>query len=105
MQTLPGLAHHCCQQPMKAAGPCLPYKKEPGALYCHPMFSDWEIVPWAHRTETASSQNWCCFLQLPTLSFPGPLDRTVMTPSASSVCEQRRAHTPHRIDGGKGIVN
>lgn len=80
MQTLPGLAHHGCQPPMKAAGPCLPYKKAPGTLHYHTMFSDWEIVPWAHCTEPASTQNWCYFIRLPKLSCPGPLDRTIMTP-------------------------
>lgn len=80
MQTLPGLAHHCCQQPMKAAGPCQPYKKEPGTLHYHTMFSDWEIVPWAHCTETASPIIGVVFIQLPKLSCPGPPDRTILTP-------------------------
>lgn len=80
MQTLPGLAHHGCQPPMEAAGPCLPYRKAPGTLHYHTMFSDWEIVPWAHCTEPASPQNWCSFIRLPKLSCPGPLDRTIMPP-------------------------
>lgn len=80
MQTLPGLAHHGCQPPMEAAGPCLSYMKAPGTLHYHTMFSDWEIVPWAHCTGPASPQNWCCFIRLPKLSCPGPLDRTVMPP-------------------------
>lgn len=85
MQTLPGLAHHCCQQPTEAAGPCLPYKKAPGTLHYHAMFSDWEIVPWAHCTETASPPNWCCFIQLPKLSCLGPPGHNRHDPSASSV--------------------
>lgn len=86
-QTLPGLAHHRCQQPTEAAGPCLPYTKAPGTLPSHTMFSDWEIVPWAHCTETAPpTPNCCCFIQLLKLSCPGPLGQDRHDPSASSVC-------------------
>lgn len=88
MQTLSGLAHHCCQQPTEAAGPCLPYTKAPGTLHYHAMFSDWETVPWAHCTETAPpTPKSLLFNQLPKLSCPGPPGQDHHDPSASSsVC-------------------
>lgn len=103
MQTLLGLAHHGCQPPIEAAGPCLSYRKAPGTLHYHTMFSDWEIVPWAHCTEPASPQNWCCFIWLPKLSWATGQDHHA--PSASSICECGSAHTSHRTDGGNGIVS
>lgn len=105
MQTLPGLAHHCCQQPMEAAGPCLPYTKAPGTLHYHTMFSDWETVLRAHCTETASPSNCCCLIQLPKLSCPGPLGQDHHDPSASSVCVCGSTHKSRRTGHGKGIAS
>lgn len=105
MQTLPGLARHCCQQPMEAAGPCLPYTKAPGTLHYHTMFSDWETVLRAHCTETASPSNCCCLIQLPKLSCPGPLGQDHHDPSASSVCVCGSTHKSRRTGHGKGIAS
>lgn len=109
MQTLPGLAHHCCQQPAEAAGPCLSYKRAPGTLHCHTMFSDWEIVPWAHCTETAPlphppiPQIGVVLCSSLSSQCPGPPDRTITTPlPLQSVSGS--THISQRTDGGKGGV-
>lgn len=73
------VAHHCCQQPIEAAGPCLPYTKAPGTLHSHTMFSDWEIVPWAHCTEPPPPIAVVLSSSLSSRA-PGHLDRTATTP-------------------------
>lgn len=98
MQTLPGLAHPCCQQPTEAAGPCLPYTKAPGTLHYHAMFSDWETVPWACCTETAPPYphlpNRCCLISSLSSRAPGHLDRTTTTPLPLSLCVWQHSHIP-----------
>lgn len=75
MQTPPGLAPYCCQQPREATWALPALQKAPGTLHHHTMFSDWEIVSWACCAETASPQIGVVSSSSPKLSCPGPLWR------------------------------
>lgn len=92
MQTPPGLAHYCCQQPREAAWALPALQKAPGTLHHHTMFSGWEIMPWACCAETASPKIGVVSSSAPKLSGPGPLWRRLClkqdhhVASASSVC-------------------
>lgn len=107
MQTLPGLAQYCCQQPREAAWALPALQKAPGTLHHHTMFSDWEIVPWACCAETASPKIGVVSSSSPKLPCPGPLWRRLClkqdhhAASASSVCVWpclwQHSHIPQRL--------
>lgn len=92
--------------PGRRPGPCLPYRRHLGPVTLTPCSQTGKIVPWARCAETAPHPpNWCCFIQFPKFSCPGPLwrpvcSRTIMAPSASSVCVcgpvSGSAHIPQR---------
>lgn len=107
MQTPPGLAPYCCQQPREATWALPALQKAPGTLHHHTMFSDREIVPWACCAETASPQIGVVSSSSPKLSCPGPpwrrlclkQDHHAASLPLQSVCVARpcgSTHTSHR---------
>lgn len=107
MQTPPGLAPYCCQQPREATWALPALQKAPGTLHHHTMFSDREIVPWACCAETASPQIGVVSSSSPKLSCPGPpwrrlclkQDHHAASLPLQSVCVARACgstHTSHR---------
>lgn len=101
------LGHHCCQQPREAAWALPALQKAPGTRHPHTMFSDWEIVPWARCAETAPHPpKLVLFHPVPQVLVPwatveaSVCSRTIMAPSASSVCVcgpvGGSAHIPQR---------
>lgn len=62
--------------PGRRPGPCLPYRRHLGPVPLTPCSQTGKIVPWARCAETAPHPpNWCCFIQFPKFSCPGPLWR------------------------------
>lgn len=69
--------------PWRRLGPACPTRRHLGPFTITPCSQTGKLCP-GHIVlkllPPTPTPNWCCFIQLPKLLCPGPLDRTIVTP-------------------------